>query len=98
MVGIGSNFILGRPNLRMAAPLGCPPPIPSQEIKFANLNTLRLFLGQFCKCYSNHLYAVALGRQGFLEGGVASMSDVYVFIYKQACKTRGVLGDAPPRN
>ena len=51
------------------------PPTPGKL--FTSLNTLRLFPGQFCKCYSNQLYtsctlAAALGRQGFLEGGLRS--------------------------
>ena len=29
--------------------------------KFGILDTLRSFLGQFCKCYTNHLYTAAPG-------------------------------------
>ena len=43
--------------------LASPHPTPHpRKIIFASLDTLRSFLGQFCKRYSNYLCTAALGR------------------------------------
>ena len=104
-IGVGSNFILGGgggANLRMAAPLGRSPPHP-RKIKFASLNALRSFLGQFCKCYSNHQYTAAQVWQAaqfwqariFGRGLRRCLMGIYSYISKQARKTGGSWGMLP---